>query len=251
MKCSPQLLMLIPLAMLAAAWADDGTPSESKTSAADAAASKAALSKFNDLIGGWRGIGQPQRGSARGAWQETADWAWSFDKKVPALVYAIKDGKQLTKARLTYDPEAKQYRMIAHYADKSERRFSGKLDNKKLQLISEPDNEGVRHRVTITRLNPKRTLVLLERSIAPNEYFRIAEVGYTRAGTRLAVDGVNGPECVVTGGRGTMQVTYMGKTYYVCCTGCRQAFEDDPEEIIADFNQRLAERKAKADDVKK
>lgn len=251
MKRCPHLVILIPLSMLAAALGDEGAPSTSKTSAEDAAASKAALSKFNDLIGGWRGIGQPQRGSARGAWQETADWSWSFDKKQPALVYTIKNGKQLAKARLTYDSATKQYRMVADYADKSERRFSGKLDEKRLRLISEPDKEGVRHRVTITRLNPKRTLVLLERSIAPKEYFRIAEVGYTRAGTRLAVDGINGPECVVTGGRGTMQVSYMGKTYYVCCTGCRQAFEDDPEGIIADFNQRLAERKAEAEDAKK
>ncbi|MCB9949391.1 MAG: YHS domain-containing protein [Planctomycetaceae bacterium] len=36
---------------------------------------------------------------------------------------------------------------------------------------------------------------------------------------------------------------YKGKTYYVCCTGCKQAFEDDPEGIIAAAEERI--RKAR------
>ena len=76
-------------------------------------------------------------------------------------------------------------------------------------------------------------------------FFRVAEVGYTREGTRLAQAGAGGPECVVTGGLGTMQVSYKGKTYYVCCSGCKQAFDDDPEGILADFAARKAEEAAK------
>ncbi|MBD3676555.1 MAG: hypothetical protein HUJ26_23840 [Planctomycetaceae bacterium] len=205
---------------------------------------KTALAELNDLIGGWRGIGQPQRGSSRGAWKETADWAWSFDKKEPALIYAVEDGKHLKSVRLTYKPDAKLYRAVVTYADEANRKFAGELDEKKLSLVSDPDKEGVRQRLTITRLNEKRTLVLLEREIAEDRFYRIAEVGYTREGTRLAISGANGPECVVTGGRATTPVTYMGKTYYVCCTGCRQAFEDDPAGIIADYEKKLAARKA-------
>ncbi|HUG20164.1 MAG TPA: hypothetical protein VMM56_14360 [Planctomycetaceae bacterium] len=207
---------------------------------------KAALEEFQDLIGGWRGVGQPVRGSTKDAWQETADWAWSFKDKQPALVYSIEKGKLLTSARLTYDPEYKVYLIKATYADESEREFSGTLEQKTLQLVSKPDAEGEIHRLTITRLNEKRTLVLLERSIAADRYFRIAEVGYTREGTRLAVAGADGPECVVTGGKATMPVSYMGKTYYVCCTGCKQAFDDDPAGILADYEAKVAARKAKA-----
>ena len=206
---------------------------------------KTALAEMNDLIGGWRGIGQPQRGSARGAWKETADWAWSFEKnKSPALVYSVEDGKHLRNVRLTYVPKTKEYRAEVTYADQTSRKFAGDLQKTKLSLISEPDAEGERQRLTVTRLNEKRTLVLLEREIAENRFFRIAEVGYTREGTRLAIPGANGPECVVTGGRATTPVTFMGKTYYVCCTGCRQAFEDDPAGIIAEYEKKLAARKA-------
>lgn len=203
-----------------------------------------ALAEFNDLIGGWRGIGQPQRGSARGAWKETADWAWSFENKEPALMYQVEDGKHLASVRLTYAPKEEQYRAKVTYADESTRNFAGKLDEKRLALISEPDKEAQTQRLTITQLNEKRTLVLLERSIAEDRYFRIAEVGYTREGTRLAISGANGPECVVTGGRATTPVSYKGKTYYVCCTGCKQAFEDDPEGIIAAYEEKLAARKS-------
>jgi hypothetical protein len=39
---------------------------------------KAALELWQPFIGQWRGVGQPQRGSSRGAWSETSDWAWRF-----------------------------------------------------------------------------------------------------------------------------------------------------------------------------
>lgn len=80
-------------------------------------------------------------------------------------------------------------------------------------------------------------LVLHEKLRAKQSFYsRIAEVGYTRQGTSLAIEGTGEPECVVTGGKGTMKkVSYKGKTYYVCCTGCCQAFDDDPVGVIAQY----------------
>jgi YHS domain-containing protein len=94
-------------------------------------------------------------------------------------------------------------------------------------------------------LNDKRMLILFEqRRQSQTFYTRVAEVGYTRQGESLA-SGSTGPECVVTGGKGTIKVSYKGETYYVCCTGCQQAFEADPEGTLADYRKELAERKAK------
>ena len=237
------LFLILPLfALTLCAVEQDKKPVESPQ--------KAALAKFNGLIGGWRGVGLPQRGSSKGAWKETAEWAWSFENKETALVYNIEEGKHLKQARLTFAPESKTYHLTATYADDAKRKFSGTLKGKKLELVSEPDKEGETQRLTITELNEKRTLVLLERSISEDRYFRIAEVGYTREGTRLAVAGANGPECVVTGGKATSPVMYMGKTYYVCCTGCRQAFEDDPAGIIAEYEAKVAARKEAASQQK-
>jgi YHS domain-containing protein len=32
----------------------------------------------------------------------------------------------------------------------------------------------------------------------------------------------------------------MGMTYYVCCTGCRDAFNENPSKIIAEYKARKA-----------
>lgn len=207
----------------------------------------ASLTEFNDLIGGWRGAAQPQRNSTKGAWTEKAAWVWDLRKDAVGLRYEIQDGQALQSALLTYNLEAKQYVLTATLPDKSERIYRGQIENKKLVLVSEKDATDKIHRLTLTRLNEKRTLILLEQRPAEAErYTRVVEIGYTREGTSLATEGGDGPECVVTGGKGTIQVSHQGKTYWVCCTGCRDAFNDDPEGILKEFAEKVAARKAKA-----
>jgi hypothetical protein len=66
-------------------------------------------------------------------------------------------------------------------------------------------------------------------------------VGATREGVAFA-GGDNKPECVVSGGLGTLAVVYMGKTYYVCCSGCRDEFRENPEKYI---KEQEAKKKTK------
>ena len=40
-----------------------------------------------------------------------------------------------------------------------------------------------------------------------------------------------------------MTTSYKGKTYYFCCTGCRDAFKDNPEKYIKEFEARKAKEK--------
>ena len=210
--------------------------------------SKQALSEFNALIGDWRGTAQPKRGSNRGAWQQSAEWVWEFEKGKPGIRYQVKDGKLMKSALLSFDAKNKSYRLDTKDGS---RKYTGKLKGKVLALQSQPDKTGYMHRITIRVLNEKRTLVLHEKRRAKSSFYtRVAEVGYTRQGTSLAVAGADGPECVVTGGKGTSKVSYKGKDYYVCCSGCRQAFEDDPKTIIADYKKKLAARKAAKNKVK-
>ncbi len=174
--------------------------------------SKAALASFNELIGGWRGVGMPRRGSNVGAWFETADWVWDFKEKTPAIKYDVKQSQLLKSARLTWNPAQKQFQLKAILPDDSTREYQGKLsDAKKLVLESPADEAGQSHRITITQLNEKRTLVLHEKRTGQGSYRRVAEVGYTRAGTSLAVEGAGELECVVTGGKGTMAVSLPGQ----------------------------------------
>jgi YHS domain-containing protein len=206
-------------------------------------AAKEALSQFNSLIGGWRGTAQPRRGSAAGSWRESAEWVWDFSQPTPAIRYVVTDGKLLKSARITFDDKANQFRASVDLPDGSTREYSGKFDDDRLVLNSQPDAKNEIHRLTVTRLNDKRTIVLFEKKRATSRGLaRVAEVGYTREGTRLAVEGGDGPECVVTGGKGTIPITYKGQTYYVCCSGCKQAFNENPEKILAEYKQRLEAR---------
>ncbi len=219
---------------------------DAKSPAPQPADAKEALAALNQLIGEWRGVGQPRRGSNVGAWFENAEWVWDFEQKTPAIRFDVKDGKLLKTARLTWVPKQKQFRLQARLPGDGTREYAGRLDeNDKLVLESTADEEGQSHRITVTQLNEKRVLVLFEKRTGQGLYRRVAGVGYTREGTSLAVEGVGETECIVTGGKGTIAVSYKGKTYYVCCTGCKQAFDDDPAGIIAAYETKLAERKEK------
>lgn len=238
-------MVLLGLSLRFARSEEARAPSKAQVlSVADREAMRQALGKFNGLIGGWRGVGQPVRNSNRGAWSETADWLWEVKPENLALRYQVQGGKLLQSARLTYDPAAKQYTLVAVLADKSERRYTGKFESNRLTLESAADAQGLVHQVVITQLGDKRMVALFQNHPSSSDQpTRVAEIGYTRQGTRLAVAGANGPECIVTGGKGTMAHVYKGKTYYFCCTGCRDAFLADPEGIIAEAAKRAATAK--------
>ena len=59
-----------------------------------------------------------------------------------------------------------------------------------------------------------------------------------KEGESFASAGGKKPVCIVTGGLGTTAVSYKGATYYVCCSGCREAFLEDPEKFIKEFNAK-------------
>jgi hypothetical protein len=85
-------------------------------------------------------------------------------------------------------------------------------------------------------------LILYEKQTGQGAYSRLAEIGSTRKGSSFARNAAGGRECLVTGGLGTIAVTHEGKTYYVCCTGCRDLFLEDPAGVLEEYRQRKAER---------
>src|SRR5437868_12934945 len=79
------------------------------------AAEKEQLARFQQLVGSWRGVGQPQRGSTKDSWVEEADWAWNFGQDGPALVAKQPQGKYFRELRLAAS-EAGQYSLQAKTA---------------------------------------------------------------------------------------------------------------------------------------
>lgn len=206
-----------------------------------------ALKEFNPWIGGWRGGGQVRRGSTRGAWVEKGNFVWKFSGENIGIQYTVDGAKHVKTGLLSWDPKEKEYTFDAELADESKLKYRGELKKGVLTLESEPNEAGYVSQVTMRQLNAKRFLVSYKRrKKTASFYLAVGEVGYTREGTRLAASDNTGPECIVTGGAGTIRVSYKGKNYYVCCTGCRDAFNDDPEGIIEAYLAELEEKKKEA-----
>ena len=101
------------------------------------------------------------------------------------------------------------------------------------------------HRLVFTFLHSNRFLYRQEVKAAGRPIFaKKWQVGATKEGEPFAV-GDGKPECVVSGGTGTISVSYMGKTYYVCCTGCRDEFNSSPAKYVKEYEEKLAKKKKK------
>ncbi len=153
------------------------------TGPADLKAQKDALAHWNNLIGGWRGTGQPRRGSNVGAWREDNNWAWQFSETEAALVGTVTKGKLAATLKITAGAEAGTYKLEWTSPEKTVRNLNGKIEDGKLVLSSAPDEMNEVYRVTLTLLNDLRTLILFEKRKADQQsYNRLAEVGYTAKG---------------------------------------------------------------------
>ena len=65
-------------------------------------------------------------------------------------------------------------------------------------------------------------------------------MGLTKEGESFAAGGsaADLPKCIVTGGAAAMSITYQGKSYPLCCSGCKDEFNDNPEKYIKKLAMR-------------
>lgn len=198
----------------------------------------AALAPFEYLIGSWKGAGVPTANRVRG-WNETHQWAWKFVKGVPVgMTVALEGDKSLAKGQLTYDEAKKQYTLqgtdpagkpvtFTGALDKTGKRLTldrvGKPAEAKEQLTLFPNSNQVRY-----------TLWVSQKEADSPQFKRVYEIGLTKEGESFAAGAAaaNLPKCILTGGAATMTVTYQGKSYPICCTGCRDEFNDNPEKYV-------------------
>lgn len=209
---------------------------------------KAALAPLQNYIGGWKGVGQPKRGSPAGAWTEESDWAWHFSAGRAELVATSSKSKFFDKLQLRPGDKAGQFVLAATpVGSEDSEMFSGALDaEKQLVLTAAKSQDDAPARISIRQVaGGDRLVVLYEKHLGGDRYARLAEVGNTRKGSAFGKGGDGHPECVVTGGHGTIKVEHAGKSYFVCCTGCRDEFLEHPEQILAEYQARKAKEKEK------
>jgi hypothetical protein len=210
---------------------------------------KKALQAFNDLIGSWRGTGEPngtREEKQRNFWQEKIAWEWQFKGDDVFLRAVIDKGKYFTAAELRYLPDKDRYQLTARTPARETLVFEGTRDKNRLTLERQDEKKNETQRLIVTVLHFNRYLYRYEVKPAAGARFALVyQVGATKEGVDFA-GGDDAPECVVSGGLGTMPVVYKGKTYYVCCSGCREAFKDEPEKYIKEFEARKKAKKEKS-----
>ena len=239
MRGAPSIFWLCLAAFVAIGSAAAEEPSQIESD-------RRALAGAQTLVGNWRGVGQPKRGSSQGAWTEEAQWSWHFADGRAELVGTVTGGKYFDELRIQPGAKADELVLVAQSkgqgdAAKKSQRFAGSRGEDGLVFTAaEPQGEGPA-RITFRLVaGGDRLLALFEKRLGPNSYARLAEIGSTRQGSSFAKNAVSGPECIVTGGLGTIAVEHNGKKYFVCCTGCRDLFNDDPEAVLADYQKRKA-----------
>ena len=198
----------------------------------------AAFAPFEHMIGGWKGMGIPTANRLKG-WPETHQWAWKFAGGNPvAMTVTIEGGKVLKQGQLSFDAASRRYRLEGTDPADKPVAFVGTLDpagqaltldrlgpqaSGKDRLVIRPNRNLIRYTIWFDHQEPGAPL--FKRSI---------EVGLTKEGEAFAAGGSASdlPKCIITGGASTMTVSYQGKSYPLCCSGCRDEFNDNPAKYV-------------------
>lgn len=203
------------------------------------------LAPFEHLIGAWKGVGIPAANKLKG-WPERHVWSWAFEQGKPvALAIELTGSKLITKGRLTYDAKSSTYRLEGIDPAGKPARFEGALDDPGQVLTLKRDKplpDGTLQRITL-RLNKNKIRYVVwddQKAGGAPRHVRIIESQLGKEGESFAAGSTSGnaPKCILTGGAATLTVSYQGKSYPVCCTGCRDEFEADPDKYVAKLAAR-------------
>lgn len=201
----------------------------------DAEKAKEALQELGEFIGQWKASGEGTvDGKKNAIWKETWEFGWKFPKGEPAFIQVkVADAKFFSQAEIRYDVAKKQYTALVTDKDGKPQPYTGKLTRGKLVLTNKDAKSGdVR---TITVNTAARGIRLIAEYGVQVGGRGLADTLYKAAGNKEGESFAGGgkkKECIVTGGLGTITVSYQGSTYYVCCSGCKEEFDADPKKYI-------------------
>ena len=203
-----------------------------------------AFAAFEYLVGNWKGQGISRDDPSQRfrGWTETHSWAWTFkDGKPTAMSVEFKGSKLFKAASFTFDAARDRYQFKAEAVEPAGATivYEGGLDaSHKLLTL---DRVGVKpgdpeERLTL-RPNAnfiRYTLVAESKPASGGRFKPSIEVGLTKEGETFAAGANSGPsrKCIITGGAAGMTVSYQGRDFPICCTGCRDEFLESPEKYI-------------------
>lgn len=203
------------------------------------------LKPLNELIGDWPDATGTPEGSPKekqDIWKETVSFSWKFKGDDAWITVTFDKGRHFKSGEIRYLPDKDRYQLKVMTKDDKELVFEGQLTEKGRVLAVERTDEQKKEtqRIVFRLVGEIRFTYTYESKPVQRKLFtKNYMVAGTRKGESFGLKEKK-PECVVTGGLGTMTVSYKGQTFYVCCTGCRDAFNDNPEKYIKEFQERKA-----------
>lgn len=204
----------------------------------DQKATREALQALQDYIGGWNGNGTSDKDTSK-IWKEKVEWSWRFKGKDAWLSLTMDKSELFRKGELRWLPADETYQLKLVDAAGKEKVFTGEF--KRSFLILEHKNPTTREveqlKFNIAGGGIRQVFQVWVKPAGRTLFNRQYLVSYTKDGESFGAAKKQN-ECVVTGGLGTMAVSYMGMTYYVCCSGCRDAFNENPAKIIAEYKAK-------------
>lgn len=232
------------------------TGAQTKPATGDTAAVRQALKPLQVVIGRWRG------NTRRENVLHESSWAWDHttDPKRPALVMTAAKNPFFKEARLTFDPDSSKYVLTLTEPSGATRRLEGTFaeepkdvpgdDGRSLQRTYELEFQqvepkaGEQWKVLLNQQENNRFLVELSRRRGKAPFRLLDTVSEQREGTSFALndEGYGEKTCVISGGLGTIALTHKGRTYYVCCSGCKAAFEENPDKWIAEYEKNKVKK---------
>ena len=212
---------------------------------------RAALKPLQVLLGRWNGTSQKAR-------MDHPDWAydWVTNPKQPALRIRSNQGTYIREGRLAYLPDSEQFEFTTTDAEGTSRRFQGTFiepvrdvarDEKKLQRtyklqLTEPiaNATGEQWRVTFNQQENHRYIFEVDRKRGNGPFSRVDTIHTQREGTSFAISDTDYGDktCIISQGLGTISVSYQGQTFWVCCTGCQAALNEEPAKWIGKWEEK-------------
>jgi YHS domain-containing protein len=204
---------------------------DKKLTPAEQAKTKKALQEIQDFIGTWNLEGTQKVGNKTEAWKEKVNWGWKFKDGNAWLIVSFAEGKgkYYTEGELRYDVDKKKYLLTLVPAGKGPKEeYIGDFKTGTLKVERKDPKTGDVYRLTMNTLSEGERFAF--KSDKQDGGRGLFSALYKMDGSKdgLVKGGPKKPECVVSGGAATIQVSHNGKTYYVCCSGCRDEFNANP-----------------------
>lgn len=211
------------------------------------------LQPLQILLGQWRGTTRREFENFKAV--DNHEWVWDLRTQPnnPALTIGSDKSPYLKKGRLSWDVNREKFTLTATDSTGTERTFVGDFtepvheivgsDDKlhrvfRLEFVQEAtsDNNAPEFwQLAFAQQENNRYLLEIAKRRGNAAFARYDTVSTQREGTSFAVSDTDYAEktCIISEGLGTTELTYKGRSYWVCCSGCKAAFEEDPEAWIA------------------